>query len=137
MTSTTSETAPEVAPVTRLIEQARVDLYARAARDPNPLHSDPVYAATTPFGRPVAHGMLVLALVSEMMAAAFPERWAAGGTLDVRWRSPAMPPVTVTARASVRGVKDGVATYEVTCEDEAGTQLLSGTASAPIAATST
>ena len=126
-------TPPLVAPVTRLIEQARVDLYARAARDPNPLHSDAEYAATTPFGRPVAHGMLVLALVSEMMAAAFGDRWERGGTLDVRWRSPAMPPVTVTARASLRGEKDGVATYDVTCEDDAGTQLLSGTASAPCA----
>jgi 3-hydroxybutyryl-CoA dehydratase len=126
-----NETAPPVvAPVTRHIEQSRVDLYARAARDPNPLHSDAEYAAATPFGRPIAHGMLVLAFVSEMMAAAFGERWEGGGMLDVRWRSPAMPPVTVTARASLRGVKDGVATYDVTCEDAAGTQLLSGTASA-------
>ena len=123
--------APEVMPVTRHIDQARVLAYADAARDPNPLHTDAEYALTTPFGRPIAHGMLVLSLVSEAMAGAFRERWAEGGTLSVRWRSPAMHPVTVTARASLKGVKDGVATYDVTCEDEAGTILLTGTASAP------
>lgn len=122
---------PVVAPVTRLIDQARVLAYADAARDPNPLHTDAEYAKTTPFGRPIAHGMLVLALVSEAMAGAFGKRWAGGGTLGVRWRSPAMHPVTVTARAALRGTKDGIATYDVTCEDEAGTLLLTGTASAP------
>ena len=122
---------PEVAPVTRLIDHARVVADAAAAGDPNPLHTDPEYARTTPFGRPIAHGMLVLALVSEAMAGAFRERWAEGGTLSVRWRSPALHPVTVTARASLRSAKGGVATYDVSCEDEAGTVLLSGTASAP------
>jgi len=122
---------PEVTPVTRFIDQARVLAYADAARDPNPLHTDAEYALTTPFGRPIAHGMLVLALVSEAMAGAFRERWAEGGTLSVRWRSPARHPVTVTARAALKGTKDGIATYDVTCEDEAGTILLTGTASAP------
>lgn len=122
---------PEVTPVTRFIDQARVLAYADAARDPNPLHTDAEYALSTPFGRPIAHGMLVLALVSEAMAGAFRERWAEGGTLSVRWRSPAMHPVTVTARAALKGTKDGIATYDVTCEDEAGTILLTGTASAP------
>ena len=33
-------TAPAVAPVTRLLDQARVDRYAVAARDPNPIHRE-------------------------------------------------------------------------------------------------
>jgi 3-hydroxybutyryl-CoA dehydratase len=107
-----------------------VEAYARAARDPNPLHTDPAYAATTPFGRPIAHGMLVLALVAEAMAEAFGEEWASGGTLNVKWRVPAVHPLTVTVRAALRSDTAGVATYEVTCEDETGSLLLTGTASA-------
>ncbi len=122
--------APAVAPVTRLIDQPRVDAYAIAAHDPNPIHTDAAFAATTPFGRPIAHGMLVLALVSEAMAGAFGERWAQSGTLNVRWRAPAIPPVTVTARASLKSDLDGLATYDVVCEDAAGGVLLTGTASA-------
>ena len=121
---------PTVAPLTRRIDQDMVLAYARAARDPNPLHTDPDYAATTPFGRPIAHGMLVLALVAEAFADAFGERWASGGTLNVRWRAPAIHPVTVTVRTTLRSDVDGVATYDIACEDEAGALLLTGTASA-------
>ncbi|MEZ4553037.1 MAG: MaoC family dehydratase [Dehalococcoidia bacterium] len=115
--------------LTRLIDQARVDAYAEAARDPNPIHTDEAFAASSPFGQRIAHGMLVLALVSELMSEAFGERWARTGGLKVRWRAPAIPPVTVAARASLRGVSEGVATYDVTCEAADGTVLLAGTAS--------
>ncbi len=122
-------TPPEVAPVTRLIDHDRVSRYAAAARDPNPIHTDAAFAATTEFGRPVAHGMLVLALVSEAMSATFGQRWAESGALKVRWRAPALQPVEVTASAEPRGVTDGVASYAVRCETADGTVLLTGTAS--------
>ena len=121
---------PEVAAVTRLIDQARVSAYADAARDHNPIHIDADFAATTAFGQRITHGMLVLALVSEAMAQAFGERWAESGTLKVRWRAPAVQPVTVTARATLRSWEGGTASYDVTCEAEDGTVLLAGTASA-------
>ena len=121
---------PVVRPVTRLIDQARVDRYARAAHDPNPIHRDTPEAASGPFGRPVAHGMLVLALVSEAMTEAFGQRWAESGSLKVRWRAPAVPPVTVTARARLRSAHEGLAVYDVVCEDPTGEVLLDGTASA-------
>lgn len=33
--------------------------FARLSGDDNPIHTDPDYAATHPFGRPVCHGMLI------------------------------------------------------------------------------
>ena len=124
--------APRVEPVTRLLDQARVDAYARAARDPNPLHLDAQVARRSGFDSAIAHGMLVLALVSEAMSAACGRRWPEGGSLKIRWREPALIPLTVTARAELRSERDGVATYDVTCEDEQGRVLLTGTASAPV-----
>jgi 3-hydroxybutyryl-CoA dehydratase len=114
--------------LSRLIDQARVDAYADAARDHNPIHIDEEFAAATPFGHRIAHGMLVLALVSELMTEAFGTRWAEGGSLKVRWRAPVVPPAQVSARCTLRGVADGVATYEVACDSEDGTALLAGTA---------
>ena len=67
--------APPVAPVTREIDQPRVDAYAAAAPDQNPFHRETPEAAASQFGRPIAHGMLVLALVSEAMTAAHGLRW--------------------------------------------------------------
>lgn len=119
----------EVPSVTRVLDQARVDAYAEAARDHNPIHIDEAFAAATPFGQRIAHGMLVLSLVSEAMTAAYGTRWAASGALKVRWRAPAVQPVTVTARATLRASESGVAAYDVTCESEDGTVLLAGTAS--------
>lgn len=116
--------------MTKLLDQARVDAYAEAARDHNPIHIDEQFAASAAFGQRIAHGMLVLALVSEAMTAAFGMRWATSGTLKVRWRAPAVQPVTVTARATLRSSGGGIATYDVTCEAEDGTVLLGGTASA-------
>jgi 3-hydroxybutyryl-CoA dehydratase len=124
---------PVVPPITRLIDQRRVDRYAVAARDPNPIHRETPEATASQFGRSVAHGMLVLALLSEAMTNAFGDRWASGGSLKVRFRAPALPPVTVTAHATLRSAEGGLATYDVACEDEHGELLISGTASAPYA----
>ena len=35
--------------------------FARLSGDDNPIHTDPAYAVTHPFGRPVSHGMLIKA----------------------------------------------------------------------------
>jgi 3-hydroxybutyryl-CoA dehydratase len=121
---------PAIAPVSRLLDHPRVHLYANASGDRNPIHTDAEVASSAWFGQRVAHGMLVLALVSEMMTAAFGERWATSGALKVRWRAPALPPVLVTARAALRSAVAGLATYDVTCETADGAVLMAGTASA-------
>jgi acyl dehydratase len=121
--------APAVASVTRLLDQPRVDRYAEAARDYNAIHRETPEALASPFGQPIAHGMLVLALVSEAMTAAFGAEWSRSGALKVRWRSPALTPVEVTAVAEFKRERDGRLEYEVRCEAPDGEVLLSGTAS--------
>ena len=44
--------------VRRTVTEADVVLFAGLSGDYNPLHTDAVFAATTPFGQRVAHGML-------------------------------------------------------------------------------
>ena len=46
------------------IDQARIDAFAAATNDHNPLHVDPAAAAEGPFGVTVAHGFLTLSLLS-------------------------------------------------------------------------
>jgi acyl dehydratase len=41
--------------------QEDFERFARLSGDDNPIHVDPIYAAGTRFGRPVAHGMLLFA----------------------------------------------------------------------------
>jgi len=50
------------------ITQQRVNQFADATNDHQFIHVDPVKAAQTPFGGPVAHGFLTLSLVPALLA---------------------------------------------------------------------
>jgi 3-hydroxybutyryl-CoA dehydratase len=119
---------PEVASVERRLTQTMLNAYADASGDHNPIHVDEDFAKTTPMGGTIAHGMLVLSFISEMMAGAFGERWLASGSLDVRFRAPARPGDTVTARATQQEPKDGRLRYAVECVSQSGEALITGTA---------
>jgi 3-hydroxybutyryl-CoA dehydratase len=120
--------SPEVAPVVRALTQAMIDRYAEASGDHNPIHIDPEFARTTPMGGTIAHGMLVLALISEMMTAAFGRAWVESGALEVRLRAPSRPGDTVTARATPQESKDGRLRYAVECVSQNDEVLIAGTA---------
>ena len=120
--------APEVASVTRALTQPMLNAYADASGDHNPIHIDEAFARTTPMGGTIAHGMLVLSFISEMMAGAFGPQWLATGSLDVRFRAPARPGDTVTARATAQEPKEGRVRYAVECVSQTREQLISGTA---------
>jgi len=50
-----------------LIEQGRIDAFADATGDHNPLHVDPAWcAAHSPYGVPIAHGYLTTSLLTPL-----------------------------------------------------------------------
>jgi len=117
--------------VVRTVTPAAINNYAEASGDHNPLHIDPAFAATTMFGGTIAHGMLVLAYLSEMLTAAFGERWAAHGRLKARFRAPARPGDTVTASGHVTRVEGGTVRCEATCMNQDGEVLVSADVEVP------
>jgi 3-hydroxybutyryl-CoA dehydratase len=108
-----------------------INAYAEASGDHNPIHLDEAFARTTPMGGTIAHGMLVLSFISEMMTAAFGRRWIEGGQIEVRFRAPCRPGETVTARATPLESKDGRARWTVECVKDDDEVLIAGTASLP------
>lgn len=106
MPQTLPEPGQRLETIVRTITQAQVEAYASAAGDYNPIHLDAEFAAKTPFGRRIAHGMLTLAIVSEMLTSAYPERWASGGRLKVRFRGPVFPGETVHVSGEVTRVRE-------------------------------
>jgi 3-hydroxybutyryl-CoA dehydratase len=127
-TGNSRRTGDEPAPIVRVITQERINRYARASGDLNPIHIDPGFAAGTQFGGTIAHGMLVLAQLSEMMTAACGNAWPAGGRLKARFRAPARPGDTVTACGRVKARDGGRTLYEVECRNQAGDLLITGEA---------
>ena len=75
--------------IIRKITPERLQAYAAAAGDHNPLHLDPDFAAATRFGGIIAHGMLTLAFLSEMLTAALGQRWLTAGSLRARFKGAA------------------------------------------------
>ena len=88
------------------ITRERLNAYCDASGDHNPLHWDAEFAATTQFGGIIAHGMLTLALVSRMMAAAFGTAWLESGSLRTRFKGAAYLGDRVTSRGRVTKEED-------------------------------
>lgn len=126
--SVPAEAGTAIEPVVRTITQEMINRYADASGDHNPLHVDEGYAATTQFGGTIAHGMLTLAILSEMMTGALGEAWLCGGRLKVRFRGAARPGDEVTCRGTVATAGPGEARYLVECVNQDGEVLVSGEA---------
>ena len=123
--------APDIVPVVKAISQEQIARYADASGDHTPIHVHDAFARPTPFT--IAHGMLVLASISEMMTAAFGEAWLTRGRLRVRFRAPARPDDTITATAealssSNASPRRSMLRYAVECRNQDNELLISGTA---------
>lgn len=118
----------ELPSVVKELTQEKINRYALAGGDGNPLHTDPEFAAGTQFGGTIAHGMLVLAYLSEMMTAAFGQSWLSGGRLKARFRAPARPGDSVTALGRVLRVGGGRTLCSVECRNQRGDVLVSAEA---------
>jgi 3-hydroxybutyryl-CoA dehydratase len=120
----------------RTITQDRVDAYAEASGDHNPIHLDESYASTTQFGTRISHGMLSLALVTEMLATNFPDTWHNGGKLKVRFSAPVFPGETVVIYGEIMLIDESdtglIATCSIGCKKPDGTNAISGRATVPL-----
>jgi acyl dehydratase len=62
--------------IERTFSQEDFDRFARLSGDDNPIHTDPEFSASTRFGRPVAHGLLLCSVLRGLV-----EQLAPGGRL--------------------------------------------------------
>ncbi|MFH1141580.1 MAG: MaoC family dehydratase [Chloroflexota bacterium] len=100
----------------KLVVQDQINRYARVSGDGNLIHLDPQFAAGSTFGRIVAHGMLVLAFVSEMMTQVFGRGWVESGRLKVRFRAPVYPGEEVVTFGSVIKLLPEGSGWRVQCQ---------------------
>ena len=92
----------------RHVTQAMIDDYAKASGDFNPIHVDPEFASQGPFGRTIAHGMMTLVFVAQML-----NEWSDGafdnsGEVDVTFIGPVFAGDTV----EISGIVEEVFTHE-------------------------
>jgi 3-hydroxybutyryl-CoA dehydratase len=97
------------------VTQEDINHYARASRDFNPIHIDAEFARQTPAGGTIAHGMLVLAYVSQMMTAAFGKDWLTGGRFNIRFKAPARPGDVLAIQGKVEKIQNEIENTVVSC----------------------
>ena len=123
----------ELVSIKKTVNKAQVLAYAEASGDYNPIHIDEKFAAETPFGRTIAHGMLILSFIAEMMTADFGEQWLKTGALKVRFKAPVFVGDTVYTFGSLDRIEaaegSDVQLYSVGCKSNDGTIYITGKAS--------
>ncbi|MFO0970177.1 MAG: MaoC/PaaZ C-terminal domain-containing protein [Gemmataceae bacterium] len=86
----------------RTLTEADIVNYAGLSGDFNPIHVDHVFAAGTPFRKPIAHGLLVLSMASGLMIAAPPMRTLAFVEMkDWQFKAPVFIGDTIRCRTKV------------------------------------
>ncbi|MFQ5860908.1 MAG: MaoC family dehydratase [Dehalococcoidia bacterium] len=122
--------------IVKRVTQDQVQRYARASGDHNPVHLDARFAAGTSFGRPIAHGMLSLAFLSELLAQVFGQHWLESGKLRVRFKAPVYPGEELSMQGwvtkEVRHPEYRQLECSVTCRDKQGRDVVLGTASVKV-----
>ena len=101
--------------IEKVVTQDQIEKYAHASGDFNPIHVDHEFAESTQFGGTIAHGMMVAATISEMMAAAFGRNWPESGSMKIRFRSPVKPGQRITTQGSVRRVDAADGISRISC----------------------
>ena len=116
--------------IVKHLSQQKINLYAEASGDYNPIHIDEAFAAKTPLGGTIAHGMLIIAYASEMMTQAFGQSWLEGGKLSIRFKAAARPQDTITTSGKVDSIeeKDGIphVNCSLECRNQNGDVIISG-----------
>ena len=118
--------------LTKVVSQEDINLYAEASRDFNPIHIDVEFARKTPLGGTIAHGMLILAYVSQMMTVAFGKSWLSGSMLNVRFKNPARPGDSLTIKGRISKIeksdRQNLIICEVLCHNQNSDAIVTGEA---------
>ena len=120
----------DTATYTRLITNQEVEAFAAISGDHNPLHLDPDYAATTPFGECIAHGMLTGALISAAIAMQLPGPGSVYLNQSLQFRAPVLlgDTLTVTLEVTAKHGKRPWVTLSCTVENQDGKAVAKGEA---------
>lgn len=120
----------QTASLIRRLSHADVVLFAQCSGDVNPVHLDADYAATTPFGEPIGHGMWLGAVISAAIATVLPGPGSVYRSQTLQFKHPVKWGDEVTVTLKVSEIKERIRLVVLECEaqNQTGTLLARGTA---------
>jgi len=118
----------ETAKLIKTVTQSDIEQFAELVGDRNPVHVNPEFAKKTRFGRPIAHGMWGLSLVSAVLGTKLPGPGTIYLSQTVQFKAPVFAGDTLTAKVKVLEVRQDkpIVKLETTCENQKGELILMG-----------
>ena len=115
---------------TKTITDEMIRTFAELSDDTNPVHLDDAYAATTRFGKRIAHGMIAASLISAALANDLPGPGTVYLSQSLQFKAPVYPGDTVTAIIEVKSVREDkpIATLTTTCVNQDNVTVIEGEA---------
>jgi 3-hydroxybutyryl-CoA dehydratase len=115
---------------TQTITDEMVRTFATLTGDTNPVHLDDTYAATTRFGKRIAHGMLAASLISAALANDLPGPGTVYLSQILQFKAPVYLGDTITAVIEVKSAREDkpIATLITTCINQDNVTVLEGEA---------
>lgn len=115
---------------TKTITDEMIRTFAELSDDTNPVHLDDAYAATTRFGKRIAHGMLAASLISATLANDLPGPGTVYLSQSLQFKAPVYPGDAVIAIIEVKSVRDDkpIATLITTCVNQDNVTIIEGEA---------
>lgn len=113
---------------TKQITDREIRAFAELVNDFNPIHLDDEYAATTRFGKRIAHGMLTAGLISGVLGYQLSERRVLFLGQTLKFTAPVFVDDTITATATVKSIRDDkpIVILDSTCTNQNGEIVLKG-----------
>ncbi len=110
-------TVGQSAELSREVRESDLVDFAAVSGDHNPVHLDEAYAATTPFGGRIAHGMLSASYISALIAGKLPGPGTIYLSQSLKFRRPVRIGDVVTVRAEITAIDEAKArvTLATTC----------------------
>src|SRR5215510_442982 len=115
---------------TQTISDEMIRSFADLTGDTNPVHLDDAYAASTRFGRRIAHGMIAAGLISATLANDLPGPGTVYLSQTLQFKAPVYPEDTITATVEVLAVKPNkpIVTLATVCTNQENVVVLEGEA---------
>ena len=121
--------------IKRKITQDLINCYANVSGDHNPIHINKEYAKSTKFGARIAHGMLNLGIVSEMLQESFQEDWKFEGQIKTKFTAPVYSGEVISTYGTIISVQPATLIPSITeiqcsigCKKENGSIVIEGSA---------
>ena len=118
------------AQISKTIAEGDIELYARATGDFNPIHLDQAYAEKTMFKGRIAHGILSLGLLTNVLGNILPGHGTIYLSQEIRFLAPVRIGDTLTARVEVIELipEKNRAKFRTTCINQEGKEVADGIA---------